>query len=183
MRKDESQARSEGSPAFLFTGFPGFIGVRLLPRLLELKPGARAVCLVQEKFVTAAREAVVELESRHPHVRGRIELAEGDITVQGTNFFDEPISETIPDTAATIIQGIKVFKTVTAISKETVGSAGTVDVETGLALGILERVKDAAGILTADGTAEAVVIDADENSFAPTTAPDGSVDFDLLCNV
>jgi hypothetical protein len=107
----------------------------------------------------------------------------GDITAQGTNPFDEPISETIPDTAATIIQGTKVFKTVTAISKETVGSAGTVDVETGLALGILERVKDAAGILTADGTAEAVTIDPDENSFAPTTAPDGSVDFDLLCNV
>ena len=30
------------SGSFLFTGFPGFIGMRLLPRLLELKPEARA---------------------------------------------------------------------------------------------------------------------------------------------
>ena len=83
MRKDEPAARSEGAPAFLFTGFPGFIGARLLPRLLELKPGARAVCLVQEKFMAAAREAVDALESRYSHTHGRIELTEGDITVQG----------------------------------------------------------------------------------------------------
>jgi thioester reductase-like protein len=83
MKKDESAARSDGSPAFLFTGFPGFIGARLLPRLLELKAGTRAICLVQEKFTAAAREARAELETRHPHVRGRIDLTEGDITVQG----------------------------------------------------------------------------------------------------
>ena len=34
----------------LFTGFPGFIGARLIPRLLELRPGASFKCLVQEKF-------------------------------------------------------------------------------------------------------------------------------------
>ena len=31
----------------LFTGFPGFIGMRLLPRLTDLAPGARLRCLVQ----------------------------------------------------------------------------------------------------------------------------------------
>jgi thioester reductase-like protein len=81
---------SDGSPVeggdlhpLLFTGFPGFIGVRLLPRVLELKPGARAVCLVQEKFRDTAVDAVAQMESRHPHVRGRIAIIPGDITVQG----------------------------------------------------------------------------------------------------
>jgi thioester reductase-like protein len=78
-----SSSEPEGLHPLLFTGFPGFIGARLLPRVLELKPGARAVCLVQEKFVEAARDAVADLESRHRHVRGRIELVTGDITAQG----------------------------------------------------------------------------------------------------
>ena len=67
----------------LFTGFPGFIGMRLLPRVLELKPNARMACLVQEKFLDAARQGVATLEERHGHVRGRINLVPGDITVAG----------------------------------------------------------------------------------------------------
>jgi thioester reductase-like protein len=42
--------RGAGATTILFTGFPGFIGLRLLPRLLELQPEARVACLVQEKF-------------------------------------------------------------------------------------------------------------------------------------
>jgi thioester reductase-like protein len=67
----------------LFTGFPGFIGMRLLPRILERKPAARIQCLVQEKFLPAAREAVHALERSHRKVRGRIRLLAGDITTQG----------------------------------------------------------------------------------------------------
>ncbi len=67
----------------LFTGFPGFIGMRLLPRILELKPHGRVECLVQEKFQDAARRAVTTLEERHGHARGRINLVTGDITVPG----------------------------------------------------------------------------------------------------
>ncbi len=108
----------------------------------------------------------------------------GDVTIQGTNQFDEPITEVIAELANNIVQGVKVFKTITAASKAAVGTGGqTVDLETGLALGIQERVKDAAGILTADGSAEAVTIDPVENKFTSTTAPNGAVDFDLICNV
>jgi thioester reductase-like protein len=67
----------------LFTGFPGFIGMRLLPRILELAPEARAACLVQEKFLEAARAAAAELETAHAHARGRIDLVAGDITQPG----------------------------------------------------------------------------------------------------
>ncbi len=67
----------------LFTGFPGFIGMRLLPLILERQPGARVACLVQEKFQDAATSAVQKLEAGHAHTRGRIELVAGDITRPG----------------------------------------------------------------------------------------------------
>jgi thioester reductase-like protein len=82
MKKDES-AKDPDTPTILFTGFPGFIGVRLLPRILERQPEARLECLVQEKFLGAARSAVVALAEEHPRARGRIGLVAGDITVQG----------------------------------------------------------------------------------------------------
>src|SRR5262245_56267157 len=66
----------------LFTGFPGFIGARLLPRLLDLQPGARYVCLVQERFLPAARASITEIEAAHPQARGRIDTVVGDITAQ-----------------------------------------------------------------------------------------------------
>jgi thioester reductase-like protein len=82
MKKGE-RAPTPEAPAILFTGFPGFIGMRLLPRILEGQPGSRVECLVQEKFMDAARSAVAALEAQHPHARERIGLVPGDITVQG----------------------------------------------------------------------------------------------------
>jgi thioester reductase-like protein len=67
----------------LFTGFPGFIGMRLLPKLLRLGEGSRIVCLVQPKFRDAAVAALDTLHTRHPHTRGRIDLVAGDITEPG----------------------------------------------------------------------------------------------------
>jgi thioester reductase-like protein len=64
----------------LFTGFPGFIGARLLPRLLELRSGARFRCLVQQRFLDLARESIAQIEAEHPHTKGRIATALGDIT-------------------------------------------------------------------------------------------------------
>lgn len=64
----------------LFTGFPGFLGSELLPRVLERSETDTAVCLVQGKFLPMAQERVEELAREHPRTKGRIELAEGDIT-------------------------------------------------------------------------------------------------------
>jgi len=108
----------------------------------------------------------------------------GDITVVGTDQFGLPQTEVIAAVANTTQQGTAVFATVTGISKGAVGTAlETVDVETGIALGIVERVKDAAGVLAADGVAELVTIDPVENSFLPATVPDGAVNYNLICNV
>jgi len=64
----------------VFTGFPGFLGSELLPRILAREPDAAAVCVVQRRFLPIARERLLALETRDPSLRGRIRLAEGDIT-------------------------------------------------------------------------------------------------------
>ena len=71
------------SQTVLFTGFPGFIGARLLPRLLELAPGARFECLVQERFLGLARDQIATIEAAHPHAKGRLGTVVGDITAPG----------------------------------------------------------------------------------------------------
>jgi thioester reductase-like protein len=63
-----------------FTGFPGFLGSELLPRVLERLPECRAVCLIQSKFAAQARSRLAHIEEMNPDIRGRIELAVGDIT-------------------------------------------------------------------------------------------------------
>lgn len=65
----------------MMTGFPGFLGSALLPRLLARRAAAvRALCLVQPQYLQVALKRVREMEATHPHTAGRIELAEGDIT-------------------------------------------------------------------------------------------------------
>jgi len=73
-------ARVESDRTILFTGFPGFLGLRLIPRLLEAKPHARIECLVQEKFLEVAREGVATIERAHALAKGRLALVIGDIT-------------------------------------------------------------------------------------------------------
>lgn len=62
------------------TGFPGFLGSRLLPRVLARDPEARAVCLVQPKFAVQAKDRLASLTAADPGLEGRVELVEGDLT-------------------------------------------------------------------------------------------------------
>src|SRR4051794_5748990 len=57
-----------------FTGFPGFIGKRLVRRLLSDDPELRVAAIVEESMVDRARKAAAELEGGD-----RIEVLEGDI--------------------------------------------------------------------------------------------------------
>lgn len=68
------------TPTIFFTGFPGFLGVELLPRVLHRNPDAIAVCLVQDKFLPAAQAKVTDLEKGDPELVGRVQLVAGDIT-------------------------------------------------------------------------------------------------------
>ena len=83
MARKKATPTAAPSRVVLFTGFPGFIGARLIPRLLELEPGIEFHCLVQEKFLEAARASVETLAREHPATSGRIELVVGDITAPG----------------------------------------------------------------------------------------------------
>jgi thioester reductase-like protein len=67
----------------LLTGFPGFLGSALLPKILARRPQAQAYCLVQSHWAPLAAERASEIEAAHPHTQGRISLVEGDITVPG----------------------------------------------------------------------------------------------------
>jgi thioester reductase-like protein len=55
------------------TGFPGFIGRRLVRRLLDDDPGARVLALVEPRMMEAARSSAAALDG------ARIELLAGDI--------------------------------------------------------------------------------------------------------
>jgi nucleoside-diphosphate-sugar epimerase len=62
------------------TGFPGFLGSELLPRLLTRDRIDFAVCLIQPRFATLARERLSTIVAAHPNLEGRVRLVEGDIT-------------------------------------------------------------------------------------------------------
>src|SRR5512140_926439 len=69
--------------AIFFTGFPGFLGSELLPRVLERLPDANAICLVQPRFLALARERAAALAQEHRSLQGRLRIVEGDIAVPG----------------------------------------------------------------------------------------------------
>lgn len=76
----------------LLTGFPGFLGSALLPRILARRPGSRAACLVQSHHMDTARERLQEIESAHPETAGRVDLVIGDITAEGLGLA-EPVAD------------------------------------------------------------------------------------------
>ena len=64
-----------GARTILFTGFPGFIGARLIPLLLDGDPEAGVVALVEPRMVEKARAVAAELG-----VGERLTIQPGDIT-------------------------------------------------------------------------------------------------------
>ena len=67
----------------LLTGFPGFIGRRLVSRLLAADPEVRIVALVEREARGAATEAAGEIDG------GRIEILVGDIAERRLGLSDE----------------------------------------------------------------------------------------------
>ena len=108
----------------------------------------------------------------------------GDVTIVGTDQFGNAQTETIADSAGSTVAGAKIFATVTAASKELVGS-NTVGASIGYGgiLGLSAQLSGTSHLLFADGVAEAGTFDATENSVDPTTAPDGSVEFIAMVKV
>jgi nucleoside-diphosphate-sugar epimerase len=64
----------------LFTGFPGFIGRRLIKALAQRDERAHFVLLVEERRIEAAESAVAALGAEVEGLEQRLELLTGDIT-------------------------------------------------------------------------------------------------------
>ncbi len=64
------------------TGFPGFLGKEIVPRILKRDESAKVICLVQDRFMNQAKQAVKALDKREPEIglKERVKLVEGDIT-------------------------------------------------------------------------------------------------------
>lgn len=111
----------------------------------------------------------------------------GNVTVSGTNASDVAQTETFTGTASSTQVGLKIFKTVTGATKATVGSdtdpANVASIGTGDTLWAGTDLVDAFGMLTANGTSEAVTVSATNDSFIPTTVPNGSITYLLLVNL
>jgi len=58
------------------TGFPGFIGRRLVEKILSKEPGAKVLCLVEPRFELRAREEARRLDAGGD----RVAILAGDIT-------------------------------------------------------------------------------------------------------
>jgi hypothetical protein len=108
----------------------------------------------------------------------------GDVTVYGTNQFDEVISEVFADVAGTTVVGTKIFKTVNRATKQTpAGVAGNgASIGTGDLLGVPAHLADEVGQLWVGATGEAVTLDDTLSSFAPTTVP-AATTYTLLVNI
>ena len=85
--------------AVLMTGFPGFLGSALLPKILARREGAVAVCVVQARHMGEAKAKLAVIEAAHPHIADRVELVEGDITVPGLGVADSGTRDTARRTA------------------------------------------------------------------------------------
>lgn len=64
----------------LFTGFPGFIGRRLVAKLLQEDPSSQLLCLVQPKYFAQARVEAERVMGRLGVEPRRLGLQQGDIT-------------------------------------------------------------------------------------------------------
>jgi len=108
----------------------------------------------------------------------------GILTIVGTNQFDVAQTETItPNPAGGTVYGTKVWKTVTSITKATVGVAAFgVSVGTGDLIGVPYNIVDGTALLFRGTVIEAVTIDTTADAYTPATPPAGET-FILVCSV
>jgi len=109
----------------------------------------------------------------------------GDITVVGTDQFDAAIIEVFTAAPLTTAVGVKVFKTVTSISKGILGTTGSASLGVGNKIGIVGRLLNTtSALLFVDNVTEGATLDDAYEAFTPLSSlPDGVFNYSLLANV
>ena len=108
----------------------------------------------------------------------------GDVTVVGTDALGRAQTEVLSSNPGATEAGVKIFAPVTSATKDTEGVAPAgASLGTGPVLGVAADITDTSGMLMVGATPEAVTIDATNDSFAPTSAPNGARDYTVLLNV
>src|SRR5881275_1728208 len=69
----------------LFTGFPGFIGTRVVRSLVRADPELRVAALVEPRFADRARDVAQRIDGE------RVEVLEGDISERGLGLADDQL--------------------------------------------------------------------------------------------
>lgn len=77
--------------SILFTGFPGFLGSELLPRVVLRTPGSTATCLVQRKYARLAKNRLEQIGLAHPDLPARVQLVEADIALEDLGLGDRRV--------------------------------------------------------------------------------------------
>lgn len=80
----------------VMTGFPGFLGSALLPRLLARRDDVRALCVVQVHHLETAANRLDSIEAAHPDIAGRTDLVAGDITLEGLGLGPDALGDRGP---------------------------------------------------------------------------------------
>jgi thioester reductase-like protein len=99
---EAADGASRPEELLLVTGFPGFIGSRLVERLLETRPEARIAALVEEGAAHDAREAARKLDP------SRIDVLPGDVTDRRLGL-DEGEYERLTQTVTTVFHLAAVY--------------------------------------------------------------------------
>jgi hypothetical protein len=107
----------------------------------------------------------------------------GDLTLVGTNMFDAAQTEVITPVAGSTVYGTKIWKTITSITKASVGAAATISVGTGDKIGVGYNVANSTGLMYVGGVLEAVTVDPVADAWTATSVPNGTLSFVALLNV
>lgn len=176
-----------GSPTSANAAGTGNTSAVVLTKLQQFAaPAAKGVSV--HAAITADTTTAVTTAITNPAIPRSLQVVfsasydGGNVTVVGTDQFDQAVTETFTASTGATVAGTKIFKTVTSITNASAGAgAENFTVQTGGKLGLLTAMNAAFGMLTCDDAMESSPTwDATYHAVTPATLPNGSRNFTAL---